>query len=321
MDVLDCGDAREHLRQLQEHVTAAEAADAKAADVAKAMQQVIQQNPADPLSETDGGIRACAKQKITQAFRSLRQALDAREQELMTKVDTLAQEHLAEAAKQLNELGMYRSALRKAIDFAKQMLAISPSESDARYCKPCIEMLQIATRTERPEAVDAAIPVNLPTDDVLRTISSFGCAGAPGAPLEADCELLGSSAVVTWQPPEESSALPVVAYVVQRAVGETGQYEPVGRVHAARFEQCVEDVGGQALRYRVQAKDRGGNVGAWVRIPAVQLPPFGIELRFQSLFDGNGVLHHLGTAGRRRRYKNPHITGTVKASVSSFFFF
>jgi len=123
----------------------------------------------------------------------------------------------------------------------------------------------IAIRTERPEAVDAAIPVNLPTDDVLRTISSFGCAGAPGAALEAHCELLGSSAVVTWQPPEESSALPVVAYVVQRAVGETGQYEPVGHVHAARFEQCVEDVGGQALRYRVQEKDRGGNVGAWAR--------------------------------------------------------
>ena len=67
------------------------------------------------------------------------------------------------------------------------------------------------------------------------------------------------------------------------------------------------------------AEDEVGNVGACVQSPAVQLPEtFGIELRFQSPFDENGVLHHFGTAGGERAYQNPHNTGDVVASMSSF---
>ena len=154
-------------------------------------------------------------------------------------------------------------------------------------------------------------------DDMLSTMASFGSVGGLGAPLEAHCELQGSTAVVTWQPPA-SSALPVVAYVVQRAVGEAGRYAPTGRTNGARLEQCVDDLAGQSLRYRVRAEDKGGNVGAWVQSPAVQLPEtFGIELRFQSPFDENGVLHHIGSAGGQREYKNAHNTGDVVASMSS----
>ena len=166
---------------------------------------------------------------------------------------------------------------------------------------------------------DASIPVSLATDEVLSTIASFGSVGGLAAPLEAHCELQGSTAVVTWQPPA-SSALPVVAYVVQRAVGEAGRYAPTGRTNGARLEQRVDDVAGQSLHYRVRAEDEGGNVSAWVQSPAVQLPEtFWIELRFQSPFDENGVLHHIGTAGGQREYQNPHSTGDVVASMSSTF--
>ena len=161
------------------------------------------------------------------------------------------------------------------------------------------------------------IPVSLATDEVFSTIASFGSVGGPGAPLEAHCELQGSTAVVTWQHPA-SSALRVVAYVVQGAVGDAGRYAPTGRTDGARLEQRVDDVAGQSLRYRVRAKDEGGNVGAWVQSPAVQLPEtFGIELRFQSPFDQNGLLHHIGTACDQREYQNPHSTGDEVASMSS----
>ena len=305
-----------HRSQLQEHVRAAEAADVEAAEAARAAEQVIHQIGAEPSPVTSGGTRASAKQKITEAFRSFREALDAREQELMTKVDSLADEKLTAARKQLNELGMHRSTLHVAREVAEQTLAMAPWEFSARY-KRCIEILQTAARAEIPDAVDASIPVSLATDEVLSTIASFGSVGGPGAPLEAHCELQGSTAVVTWQPPA-SSALPVVAYVVQRAVGEAGRYAPTGRTNGARLEQCVDDLAGQSLRYRVRAEDEGGNVGAWVQSPAVQLPEtFGIELRFQSPFDENGVLHHIGTAGGQREYQNPHNTGDVVASMSS----
>ena len=80
----------------------------------------------------------------------------------------------------------------------------------------------------------------------------------------------------------------------------------------------MDDVAGQSLRHRVQAEDEGGNVGAFVQSPALQLPEtFGTELRFQSPFDQNGVLHHIGTAGGQREYQNPHNTGDVVASMSS----
>ena len=234
----------------------------------------------------------------------------------MTKVDNKADEKLTAARKQLNELGMHRSTLHVAREVAEQTLAMAPWEVSARY-KRCMEILQTAARAEVPDAVDASIPVSLATDEVLSTIASFGSVGGPGAPLEAHCELQGSTAVVTWQPPA-SSALPVVAYVVQRAVGEAGRYAPTGRTNGARLEQYVDDVAGQSLRYRVRAEDEGGNVGAFVQSPAVQLPEtFGIELRFQSPFDQNGLLHHIGTAGGQREYQNPHNTGDVVASMSS----
>ena len=289
-----------HRSQLQEHMIAAEAADVKAAGAARAAEQVIHQIGGEPSPVTSGGTRASAKQKITQAFHSFREALDAREQELMTKVDSVADEKLTAARKQLNELGMHRSTLHVAREVAKQTLAMAPWEFSARY-KRCIEILQTAAQAEVLDAVDASIPVSLATDEVLSTIASSGSVGGPGAPLEAHCELQGSTAVVTWQPPA-SSALPVVAYVVHRAVGEAGRYAPTGRTNGARLEQCVDDLAGQSLRYLVQAEDEGGNVGAWVQSPAVQLPEtFGIELRFQSPFDENGVLHHIGTAGGRAR--------------------
>ena len=265
-----------HRSQLQEHMIAAEAADVKAADAARAAEQVIHQIGAEPSRVTSGVTRTNAKQKIMQAFRSFREALDAREQELMTKVDSVADEKLTAARKQLNELGMHRSTLHVAREVAEQTLAMAPWEFSARY-KRCIEILQTAARAEVLDAVDTSIPVSLATDEVLSTIASFGSVGGPGAPLEAHCELQGSTAVVTWQPPA-SSALPVVAYVVQRAVGEAGRYAPTGRTNGARLEQYVDDLAGQSLRCRVRAEDEGGNVGVWVQSPAVQLPEtFGIE--------------------------------------------
>ena len=202
-----------HRSQLQEHMRAAEAADVKAAEAARAAEQVIHQIGAEPSPVTSDGTRASAKQKIMQAFRSFRDALDAREQELITKVDSLADEKLTAARKQLNGLGMNRSTLHVAREVAEQTLAMAPWEVSARY-KRCIEILQTAARTEVPDAVDASIPVSLATDEVLSTIASFGSVGGPGAPLEAHCELQGSTAVVTWQHPA-SSALRVVSYVVR----------------------------------------------------------------------------------------------------------
>ena len=87
----------------------------------------------------------------------------------------------------------------------------------------------------------------------LSTIASFGSVGGPGAPLEAHCQLQGSTAVVKWQHPA-SSALRVVACVVQRAVGEAGRYTPTGRTDGALLEQRVDDVAGQSLRYRVRGR-------------------------------------------------------------------
>ena len=248
-----------HRSQLQKHMRAAEAADVEAAEAARAAEQVIHQISAEPSPVTSDGTRASAKQKIMQAFRTFREALDAPEQELIAKVDSLADEKLTAATKQLN----------------------------VRF--------------------------------VLSTIASFGFVDGPGAPLEAHCELQGSTTVVTWQPPA-SSALRVMAHVVQRAVGEAGRYTPTGRTNGARLEQRVDDLAGQSLRYRVQVEDEGGNVGAWVQSPSVQLAEtFGIELRFQSPFDENGVLHHIGTAGGQREYQNPHNTGDVVASMSSIY--
>ena len=71
---------RDNRSQLQEHMRAAEAAEA-----ARAVEQVIHQIGAEPSPVTGSGTRTSAMQKITQAFRSFRKALDAREQELITE--------------------------------------------------------------------------------------------------------------------------------------------------------------------------------------------------------------------------------------------
>eukprot|EP00961_Rhodomonas_salina_P291686 3932220-Rhodomonas_salina.1 len=38
----------------------------------------------------------------------------------------------------------------------------------------------------------------------------------------------------------------------------------------------------------------------------------------QSAFDGNGAIHYIGTARGTRAFQNPHDTGDVVASMSSF---
>ena len=50
--------------------------------------------------------------KIRKALGSFREALDAGQQELITKVDSLKDEKLTAATKQLNELGMHRVTLQ-----------------------------------------------------------------------------------------------------------------------------------------------------------------------------------------------------------------
>jgi hypothetical protein len=77
------------------------------------------------------------------------------------------------------------------------------------------------------------------------------------------CALQGVTAVLTWEPPE-ASAVPVVASVVERAVGKRGApYEPAGRTEGGRFEQRVDGLAGQSVVYRVRAEDRGGHLGPW----------------------------------------------------------
>ena len=217
-----------HRSQLQEHMIAAEAADVKAADAARAAEQVIHQIGAEPSPVTSDGTRASAKQKITEAFRSFREALDAREQELMTKVDSVADEKLTAARKRLNGLGMNRSTLHVAREVAEQTLAMAPWELSARY-KGCIEILQTAARAEVPDAVDASIPVSLATDEVLSTIASFGSVwrswGTAGSTLRAarfdhsghlaallhpqPCPLWHTSCNVLWE--RRVATLPLVA--------------------------------------------------------------------------------------------------------------
>ena len=70
----------------------------------------------------DGTLDA-ARRRITEAFGSLRAALDAREGELKAMVDTLADEKLARANEQLHELGMHRSRLHAAKECAEATIA------------------------------------------------------------------------------------------------------------------------------------------------------------------------------------------------------
>ena len=74
----------------------------------------------------------------------------------------------------------------------------------------------------------AQLVLKLPVDTLLDTVVGFGCVGeGPGTPQSVQCKLQGATASLTWQPPEPS-VLPIVAYVVERAVGGS-QYAAAGR--------------------------------------------------------------------------------------------
>ena len=98
------------------------------------------------------------------------------------------------------------------------------------------------------------------------------------------------------------------------SVGEAARYAPTGRTDGARLEQRVDDVAGQSLRYRVRAEDEDGNVCAW----AEPVCAAARDVRDRVAFPVTVVLHRIGTAGGQREYQNPHNTGDVVASVSSF---
>ena len=68
--------------------------------------------------------------------------------------------------------------------------------------------------------------------------------------------------------------------------------------------------------------------GAWVVAKAFQAVAYGTrpkprrgkprDFRFESAFDTNGILHHIGTRGGMAAYRNPHELGEVVSSGSSF---
>ena len=67
--------------------------------------------------------------------------------------------------------------------------------------------------------------------------------------------------------------------------------------------------------------------GAWAVAKAFQAVAYGTrpkhrrgkprDFRFESAFDTNGVLHHIGTRGGTAEYRNPHALGEVVASSSA----
>ena len=67
--------------------------------------------------------------------------------------------------------------------------------------------------------------------------------------------------------------------------------------------------------------------GAWAVAKAFQAVAYGTrpkprrgkarEFRFESAFDTNGILHHIGTRGGTAAYRNPHELGEVVSSSSS----
>jgi hypothetical protein len=308
--------------QLTESVAAAEASEAAAGRVARAVEAVVDEigglAGCQGSTNSGGGTLGAARQQIVDAFVGLRAALDAREWQLKAMVDALASEKVGRANDQLHELGMHRTRLHAAKECAEALITMAPGEVSARF-KLCLETLQAATATRvaGEPVVDATLPLNLPVDELLGAIASFGSAGGPGAPQNVQGAWHGAMAVLTWEPPE-ASPLRVVACVIERALGDGARYEAAGRTAAARFEQRVDDLAGRSVRYRVRAEDEGGNLGPWRESGGVELPEvFGTTHRFRSAFDTNGVLHHLGTAGGTRAYQNPHAAGAVVASMST----
>ena len=72
---------------------------------------------------------------------------------------------------------------------------------------------------------------------------------------------------------------------------------------------------------------KGNPGGAWAVATAFQAMAYGTrpkprhgkvrEFRFESAFDTNGILHHIGTRGGTTAYRNPHEAGWVVSSSSS----
>ena len=72
---------------------------------------------------------------------------------------------------------------------------------------------------------------------------------------------------------------------------------------------------------------KGNPGGAWAVATAFQAVAYGTrpkprlgkgtDFRFESAFDTNGILHHIGTRGGTAAYRNPHELGEVVSSSSS----
>ena len=72
---------------------------------------------------------------------------------------------------------------------------------------------------------------------------------------------------------------------------------------------------------------KGSPGGAWAVATAFQAVAYGTrpkprrgnatDFRFESAFDTNGILHHIGTRGGTAAYRNPHELGEVVSSSSS----
>ena len=76
------------------------------------------------------------KTKIRKALGSFRDALDAGQQELITKVDSLKDEKLTAATQQLNELGMHRLTPQCTKEITEQTLAMTPIEAAGLWTVP-----------------------------------------------------------------------------------------------------------------------------------------------------------------------------------------
>ena len=82
-----------------------------------------------------------------------------------------------------------------------------PSHEVSARFKLCLDTLQAASvpKIAGEPVVDSRIPVNLPVDTLRCTVAGFGSAGGPAAPRRAQCDLRGSTPVLTWQGLDSSS--------------------------------------------------------------------------------------------------------------------
>ena len=267
--------------------------------------------------------RAAVRANVKQRCEAIVAAVQQREAELLAECDTMSDAKASRLLEQREGLQASLEAMQAGCALARDAIergAADPART--LYAREQLvgelKRLQAQPLVLQPQE-SSEVPTHLPSDGLLGTIVRFGAIGAPAAPQGLQCELQGSTVNLTWQPPE-SCALPITAYAIQRAVGEGAQYAAAGQLldgGRTEFQQSVADLAGQSVRYRVQAEDERGNAGAWSEGSAIQLPEtFGMQFRFQSPFDKNGVLYHIGTAGGTRTYQNPHDTGDVVASLS-----